>query len=311
MPLPAWASSLVALGEYLASLPDDHAPLTVVAELPTRRYAALFVALGVVAGRQTRPVYSLKAFDTLADLPPGTKVRYRYQSVAFDGEAAGSALRDGELHLLIRRPSGELHYLPRSLNSQLIGIGEAVQLSAGHRDLLFSGRFLRKDWAFAAEVFSDVDASNYLLADRKDVILFGPAEPLHWEARLPLGIKDAAGELHRGELREAVRISDWQDKGSVNTELFPVSSEIDIEAPLEERFFPSIAVFDGGLSYSNWRYLIDGHHVSLLTPGRAGFQQGDMACKAAFYASLGAHDLPPAVTSGLAHHRLLAFERST
>lgn len=311
MPLPAWASSLVALGEYLSDLPDEHAPVTVVAELPSRRYAALLVSLGVVAGRQARPVYSLKDFDALAALPHGTRVRYRYQSVAFDGVVEGSVLRDGEPHLVIRRPTGEVHYLPRRLNAQLIGIGDSAHLNTQHRNLQFSGTLLQKEWAFATGVFSEVDAAEYLLADRQDVILFGPAEPLHWEGRLPLAVRNAAGEFLHGELREGVRVKDWRNQGSVNAELFPVSSDTNAEPDLHERFFPSIAVFDGGLAYGNWRYLIDGHHVSLLTPGRAGFQQGDMACKEAFYSSRGIHALPPQVTSGLAPHHLLAFTRST
>lgn len=309
IPLPGWAGSLVALGEYLTDLPDAHPPVTVVVELPTRRYAALFVALGVIASRQTRPVYSLQDFDALAASSRPVNVRYRYQSVAFDGVVEGAVDRSGEPHLIIRRPSGECHYLPRSLNSQLIGIGKAAQLSERHRDLQFGGKHLKKEWDFAATVFSSVDPSDYLLADRQDVILFGPADPLRWEARLPLAVNDASGAWHVGELREAVRVRDWRDQGSVNAELFPVASDMEGHTPDEDRFFPSIAVFDGGLAYANWRYLISGHHVALLTPGRTGYQQGDLAMREAFYSGQGRVPLPPAVTGGFAANRILAFKR--
>lgn len=309
LPLPAWAGSLVTLGEYLAQLPDDSAPVTVVLELPTRRYAALFVALGVLSGRQTRSTYSLKEFDQLASSSRPTKVRYRYQSVAFDGIVEGSVVRDGEVHLMIVRPNGECHYLPRSLNSHLIGIGETADLSERHRDLQFRGKYLRKEWDFAANIFSAVDPSDYLLADRQDVILFGPAGPLSWEARLPLAVCSPSDELHSGELREAVRVRQWQDQGSTNAELFPVASDMEIHPPDAERFFPSIAVFDGGLAYANWRYLIAGHHVSLLTPGRTGYQQGDVAAYEAFYSGQGLHPLPEEVIGGFAADRILAFER--
>ncbi|AZI45266.1 hypothetical protein EHF33_20385 (plasmid) [Deinococcus psychrotolerans] len=309
MRLPGWASSLVALGQYLATLDDAHPPLTAVLELPTRRYAALLVALGAVYGRQTRPVFTTNDFDVLASLSTPIKVRYRYQSVAFDGVLEGCVDRDGEAHLVIGRPGGAFHYLPRSMNSQLIAIGEDVHLGGHHRNLQFSGEYLRRQWAFAAGVFCKVDPSDYLLADRQDVILFGPAGPLNYEARLPMAIYDSEGVPQFGELREAVRVQDWRDEGSVNTELLPLSSEGELHLPEEARLFPPIAVFDGGFGYANWRYLIQGHHVALLTPGRIGFQQGDAAVSESFYARADEVELPWEVTQGFPAGQLLAFTR--
>jgi len=307
VPLPAWAGGLVALGQYLAALDTLHPPVTVALELPTRRYAALLVALGVVHGRQTKSNFTPREFDVLASSPTPISLRYRYQSVAYDGELSGCQTIRGEPHLVIRRLNGEHHYLPRSLSSQIIAIGSEDALRLRHRDLTFSAPQHGDQGSFAAQVFSDVQAADYLLSDRQDVVLFGPAGPLQYEALLPVALRDPAGNLCSGTLREAVRVREWRDQGSVNARLFPISSEGE-EHPQELQVAP-VAVFDGGLGYANWRYLVPGHHVALLTPGRTGFQQGDAALSEASLSRAGEHVLPPEVLSAFDSGQHVCFTR--
>jgi len=305
--LPSWAAGLVALGEHIAALDPGHPPVTVALELPTRRYAALFIALGVIYARQTRSDFTQKDFDGLAASAEPVKLRYRYQSVAYDGELAGCQIIDGEPHLVIKRLNEEKHYLPRSLSSQIIAISTDETLRLRHRELTFASNKNRNQGSLASQVFSGVDAADYLLSDRQDVVLFGPVGPLHHEAELPLALRDNDGNLSVGTLNEVVRVRDWRDQGSVNALLFPVSSEGE-ELPRELQIAP-VAVFDGGLGYANWRYLIPGHHVALLTPGRTGFVQGDAALSEASLSRAGDHVLPTEVLRAFGSRQQISFTR--
>ena len=77
--LPPWALWLIGLGDWLASCPPCGGVVRVVVSVPTRRYAGVLAAVGIVAGaaRKSASRDPVKHLARLAALPRNTPVRYR------------------------------------------------------------------------------------------------------------------------------------------------------------------------------------------------------------------------------------------
>ena len=266
VPLPEWAQYLFTLGTIVSTTQGAAATKTVLAvALPTRAYAALLLATGVVLGRSIDPAgqgLGAEHFEMLCDLPIGTALIYSLDDqlapAVFEGRkrfdvedkvrigvriqkraaGAGTLYLDGHQARAVQvRPGVDGEEAFRKRLPRLTGTAEA-----------------RSRNQFLENLISPGGLTDFLTQPRLDTRLIGIANTLHKEVGLQLMSTGHAGR-GEGTLQDLIRCRRFLSDGhAYRTDLTPSSA-----SQLSQQF-PYATVFDGALAYLRCRDECRGTH---------------------------------------------------
>lgn len=234
-------------------------PATLAFTAPTRPFAAIFVALGVVHARRMTAVETCGQFEEVWAMPGEVQVRYQLNGQEKRGTVVERTQRDGRRYLGIVEGKSGKTLLPEQLAHDLV-----VQQGGATR----RSRSLTITDPWLARMLDGCDPQQYLFNDRYDCLIVGQDNLLRREAELELQLPgDAPGSPRLvGNASCVLRVRRWQGPGKVfSSEVLPsITAPEDANLADLQRF--SVVVFDGAGGYLRWQHRLRGqHHIVLLS----------------------------------------------
>lgn len=304
-PLPPWAQCFMDAGSFLATQPQ-RPPTTFALSLPTRAFAAVFAAVGVVHARRKLTNSAINQFEEVWAMTEEVEVRYRLKGQAHGGIVIGRVERDGRRFLVIkeRARSTSNAQVPEAIIDGLViqRTGAAKRI----KSLTISDPWL-------AQMLEGCEAEQYLFSNRHDCLIVGQNRLLQREAALELQLPGAAPGAPRlsGTLDCVLRVRRWQAASKVfSSDVWPANNDpddIDSVDLQHLRAFP-VAIFDGAGAYLRWRHqLRHQHHLVLLSRTDRRLDEAVGAVDQAFKTRAGERIVVPSPPCGIEE---LAFRRA-
>lgn len=240
--LPRWARWLIDLGDWLASCSPAEGVARAVISVPTRRFAGVLAAAGIVTGtaRRTALRDPAEQLARLAALPKNTPVRYRQgnSNKASSGRLEGIAPELGEDHVRLiggyRRAASQCAYiepLPEGCDP-FLGLREICK----HLD--FVG------------LLSGQDAVSYAFPQQIECTIVGTKSTIREEFGLPLRV-----ENHGGTLEDVARPAEMQQHPADGYRSRIVSAAADPKT-IRQGDPQGAVVLDGASAILRWRHAV-------------------------------------------------------
>lgn len=246
IPLPEWARFFIRLGFHLSDAARTAPGLVAAVTVPTRSFAAVFSALGVVGQRIAVPM-SLNAqahYERLRDLPEGTMVFcHTDANKKMRCKLIGISIIDGAEYILLDT-GGFLWYIPAAQSLK-------VQPSSRPAEPLRNQavRTIPANTGFLQLILRKDLSSDFLRYSRLECIIIGN------EGLLRSEVLEQSFAAIRGEKQVVARLHDLLRVRRFYSSDTPFRSDIlpsraprweDGEAP------PWLIIFDGGASFLRW-----------------------------------------------------------
>lgn len=240
--LPRWARWLIDLGDWLASYSPAEGVARAVVSVPTRRFAGVLAAAGIVTGAARRAALRDPAeqLARLAALPRNTPVRYREgnSNKASSGRFEGIVPERGEDHVRLiggyGRAASQCAYiepLPEGCDP-FLGVREICK----HLDFVGS--------------LSGQDAVLHAFPQQVECTIVGTKSTIREEFGLPLRV-----ENHEGTLEDVVRPAEMQQHPADGYRSRIVSAVTDPKT-IRRGDTQGAVVLDGASAILRWRYAV-------------------------------------------------------
>lgn len=247
MGLPTWARYLVRIGATAATQPSR----TYALVLPTRAYAAMFCAIGVVLRRLCFPVPRDAAthFARLCELPSGTAVTYRTAALGrFTGWFVGCESTSGAEYLVIQPQKG----------GATIRVGRPYALEVMPSDKVMAElpehaayRASRGCGPLLTALLPASLAWEVMVSSRLECVAVGSESTLQDEITNTL-LRFPVGSSTEGSAQEVLRVRHFGhgvEDGTYRSDVFSRTGSRQEEA---RTVTPSVAIFDGAASLLRW-----------------------------------------------------------
>lgn len=248
IPLPQWSQFFLELGYAIGSREDSESRILAGLALPTRAYAAVLVATGVIVGRLSHPnrdENALTRFHQLSELAIGTSLYYRRQhgkriKVLFDGLTQDDSM-------IRLRAGGEMYEIPPSLARQ-------IEFPSKEFDYLPGSSYGRSNNTLTPflSYFLDVAAAKeFITQSRLDCIMIGSVGRIEREINdVQFAVQDSKGGFLDGALQDIVRVRKFcVNAKTYRSDIFYTYSK---EPPNLQQEIPEVVLFDGANSFLNW-----------------------------------------------------------
>ena len=270
LPLPEWGKFYLQLGAAVAQMKNVQECHVTALAVPTRSYAAVLVAGGMIISRgkttdsetQTSPS---DHFKMLGSLPSGTSVILRRGEKAVKGllvgmkdirVGMGNTNKEGIPMIGVQTQSGKggshTEWLP-------VGSSLKIQISSKVWTRLPANLEKTKDAStsrsdFVSRVFQDADLWNFLTTSTLNCVILGNVGPLVQEATLTkLSVGSRGREASAGTLRDILRIRRlYNNNEAFRSDIFPVNAKSNVMS--SEEMVPHLVIFDGSVGFLKWRH---------------------------------------------------------
>ena len=238
--------------------------------VPTRSYAAVLVAAGMIISRAKTTDTEHQAspsdhFKMLGSLPAGTSVTLRRGEKAVKGLLVGmkdirvdmrDTSKEGISMIGVQTQSGKggslIEWLP-------VGSALKIQISSKVWTRLPANLEKAKDAStsrseFVSRVFQGADLWKFLTTSTLDCVILGSVGPLVQEATLTkLSVGSRGPEASAGTLLDILRIRRlYNNNEAFRSDIFPVNAKNN--AMSSEEMVPHLVIFDGSVGFLKWRH---------------------------------------------------------
>ena len=259
-PLPSWVHFFLQVGRSAISVPGVNQRIVIAAVVPTRVFAAAFVALGAVEARSRVGSASSSDghFEQVASLTKGDKVTVlqagKKYVASFD--RAGRALgREGIFVVFDKdRKSRMTNFLPKE-ECDRVAIGtlgrERLPKVGTPREKRASGW----DEAFLEAGLGITSAADYVRCDDFTALIIGQVQALSFELEeAPFAAASESGRLATGHIEDLIRTKKFANDSQGETFRTEVMSDRSRELEPElAALKPPVVILDGGRSYVKHR----------------------------------------------------------
>ncbi|MBD2415310.1 hypothetical protein FACHB389_17705 [Nostoc calcicola FACHB-389] len=255
-PLPSWGNFFINIGRWVAQSDSRKNRLVLALAIPTRNYAAVLAASGVVLGRvniPTKRIDTNRHFEQLCQLPKGTSVFLNSCNRRYKGIYQGIDETYGERRLRIQREdksSGGLTSLVSVKESHNVVIAPKSNISLPKKQ---SGSliFTRND--FLDSVIGKANTNEFTIKTRLDCTVFGRISSLENEIlKIQFASCSSPSELNRGYLQDILRVRNFLPAGQAyRSEILP--SQFSKSPQTTNRLVPHVTIFDGATGFIKWR----------------------------------------------------------
>lgn len=193
-PLPSWCRAYGEIGQRVAAYDCTNRCLRVALAVPTRAYAALFVALGVVMAqalhlkKQDNEAY----FDMLCGLPIGTQISYDENGKRYRAYVKSVDEKYGCQYLCIALDGEEARWVPLALCQQVI-VTANTEEGGEIPERKYARRIPDDSEKFVGAAITDVDIKNFCRNSRLETLIVGVKALLKEELTVPLYVHDVKG----------------------------------------------------------------------------------------------------------------------
>ena len=262
LPLPSWGKYYLRLGAAVAQSNDAHQSLITALAVPTRSFAAVLIATGVVISKAKaidakRQVSPEAHFDMLSTLPIGTSVILRRGEKTVKGLLLGARdIRNNGTKMIgvqtQNQKGGSLEeWLPVSSSPKIQVSTTAWTRLPADSEKAKDVRTSRSD--FVSHVFQGADLWNFVTKSAFDCLILGNVRPLVQEVtETKLTVGPRGRETSGGTLQDILRVRRLHtNDDAFRSEIFPVNAR-NQTMPSEE-MEPHLVIFDGALGFLKWR----------------------------------------------------------
>src|SRR5579862_777384 len=255
LPLPNWAGFFVELGESLCARTDDDNRRTIIAiATPTRAFASVLCAVGIVGVRADTSVATnaMSHFEFLMTLPKGTMVTYQEDlKKRRKGWLISCVTENGQRFVVVQfhpqRHGGLTYKIPagRSISVQVAG----DEMPALPHDVI--SRVIRVQPGLMSGILEQGMLSVFLQNSRLECVIVGHESLLREEIqRTPFSVRSPSGALISGKLQDILRVRRLAGGSqSYRSELYSATG-MEERSPSDET--PTVAIFDGSVAFLRW-----------------------------------------------------------
>jgi hypothetical protein len=274
--IPWWCNAYSKLGAVVARHNSQERRLIVALVVPTRAYAAAFIATGLIIRRASVAVEKVGPddhFAMLRNLPPGAAVTYRdvkddkirdgifvgYQETAYSPVIGVRKNNDHcidwlPLHMSMRvQPSTkEITKLPKNQKGRPI-LGEDTLLGIS---------------------LNGMDIFDYCTASRLECVLVGNKKVLCYELeQTSFAVRKEEKPFSQGRLQDILRVRELlSDGGGYKTSL--ISDRVKQISVTKSDDKPFVTLFDGAAGFLRWRdYWRGSSWLVVLDRTESGFEE--------------------------------------
>jgi hypothetical protein len=266
--LPPWAQFFVQLGLALSSESIPNTRLVAAVAVPTRSYAAVFTAFGVIVSRSSSLLKQISAaehFRHLLEIAEGTPLTVLQDGVKQKGISEGSCKIGDDTLLRIRLRRGELGAWKLVQESDALNV-EVVPDDDETLPKRITGRKLRPISLFARNVVTPESVPTFVTISRMDCLLIGRLNRLSAEiVETKFATRgEPNGEFSEGRLHEVLLVRSLLDPGEhFRSDILSFASHGALKVTHSN---PTVVVFDGSASFlrlrgrfesANWIILLD------------------------------------------------------
>jgi len=288
--LPDWASYFLFLGFFIASQPKTDARAIIGVALPTRAYAAVLAATGIIYNRTVLAKNRVEAdahFQSLCKLPSGTSITYLHGQRNLNGLLLGCTDKFGEKMLIVETRSPQSlkqTYYVRSSDAIKIQqvISEAQTTPAPrHSSKRQTGKLVTPASEFTRNLLGEENAADLSYRSRLECFIIGQLSVLRQEANEPVfamlthtvNSLRSRDEFHQGTLQDVLRVRKFMGEGKAyRTDVVAAQSENVPSLARDE--VPHVTVFDGAAGFTKWHdYWRASHWLVLLDSTESGFDE--------------------------------------
>jgi hypothetical protein len=244
--LPTWARYLVHMGANAATQPLRTCALV----LPTRAYAAMFCAIGVVLRRLSVPVPRDAAthFARLRELPPRTDVTYRTRALGrIPGWLVGCETIAGDEYLVVQPSRGATIRVGRPYALEVMPSDKVMAKLPGHP----AYRASRRRGPLLTALLPASLAWEAMVSSRLECVVVGSESTLQDEFT-STRLRFPAGSSTEGSAQEVIRVQHFgcgvEDR-SYRSDVFSRTGSRQEKA---RTVTPSVTIFDGASSLLRW-----------------------------------------------------------
>lgn len=279
---PNWCRLFLEIGAFIAKQPIKPYRSVIGCAIPTKAYAAVFAAIGVVSqlARLNRFTLtdSMAYIEKLRSLKLGDPLIYRRHNKYTKGIFDGWRNDNNQWYLRIKTSHSQNIYVPQNL---LLGVEPLLEESFKiPRTETTRTLTTQKELEFLLVFFNDKNLINEFIAhSRLDCLIIGSKIQIHREVcENQFAFQAPNGEFTEGSLNMLLRIRELlTDSSAYHTRLWGFSNSSE-----EQRIAidpPAVVIFNGATSFLRWRdSWRTSHWIVLLDRTEPHFDEAVQTC---------------------------------
>lgn len=278
--LPDWANFFIKLGEFIAEEPLLDERIVVGVALPTRAFASVLTAVGVVKNYQSNPFErnNSEHFKNLCNLPPNTAVKCLFKNRERNALLLGTQEINGEKFLIVQisspRDGNQKRFLNEKSCHEIKLADENAPTNIYELSARQKGKKIHQINSFAREFLQIQQENSFEMQTSLDCLLIGSKKDLQAEANEnSFACLAEDSKKVEGNLAEILRVKQFfSTEQPSHCEFIPA----EIRRKSIKRRMPEnvpITIFDGANSFLKLRdYCRASHWVILLDRTEGNFQ---------------------------------------
>lgn len=255
-PIPNWCQFFLELGAFIAKQPTKPYRSVIGCAIPTKAYAAVFAATGVVSqlARVNRFTLtdSIAYIEKLRGLQLGDPLIYRRHNKYTKGVFDGWRNDNNQWYLRIKTGPSQNICVPQNL---LLGVEPLFEENFKiPRTETTRNLITQKELDFLSAFFDDKNLVNEFIAhSRLDCLIIGSKTQIHREVCENLFAFQAPhGDFTEGSLNVLLRIRELlADSSAYHTRLWRASNSSEEQRTAIDP--PAVIIFNGATSFLRWR----------------------------------------------------------
>ena len=271
--LPAWAKFFLELGESLCHFEVNIFRFTAAIAVPTRTYAAAFIAGGLNCGRANHhhPESDLEHFEKIWSLPPGTPLSFRVKDRKKKAIKRDNKYYQGTKLIGIQVDQGftnTVQYI-RPENVRNIEVLEEVDVKLP-RDQ--QGRKIAPPSPLVKAIIGENRSYDFILRSRLECVIIGSKNLFRQELDIQLSPTLTPNDVFQGNLSDLLRVREFQPPGmGYRSSIVPAANKRNIRVAKESS--PYAVIFDGSLGFIKWKeYWRNANQIIILDHTEPNFQ---------------------------------------
>lgn len=272
IPLPEWCLSLLDLGKRLAMIESTASRVVIALAVPTRAFASVLIATGMIIANSTKQLDSLtrnQHLKHISSLKPGTNVVYRDSKREFKGKVASYDKVDGEL--VIKIQIGIIDYRSFRLRDC------ASYITVSEREVKFRDyqkvKSVKTPGEFLKSFLGDTYAKELMSRTEFECLIVGQRSAIESEVlETKIGFENSQSST-LGSLQEVLRIREFLRPDQPYRCSVISSSSADISEEMGD-LHPSLVIFDSAHAFikhnHNWPSI---HCVAILDRTERSFME--------------------------------------
>ena len=277
--LPDWANFFLNLGEFIAAEPLFDERIVAAIALPTRAFAAVLVAAGIVKNCQSNPFAGNNSehFKSLRNLPAKTPIKCLFKNRERDAFLLGCQEINGENFLIVQisspREGNQKRFINEKLCHEIKLANENAPTNINDLSIRQKGRKIHQVNSFAREFLQNQTENSFEMQSSLDCLLIGNKKDLQQELNeSTFACSTKKGEKAHGKLAEILRVKQFFITAQPSHCEF-VSAEVRRKSL--KRLLPEnapVTIFDGANGFLKLRdYCCASHWIILLDRTEGNF----------------------------------------